>query len=205
MDIASETSSTQKKIINAAIKVFSEKGFEGATTSEIAQEAGVAEGTIFRHFGTKKGILHGILVSAVTSFQKPQFMVSLAEVIEKGDAHSLIHMIKEQLEAIEKQLPLLKMLFYEAQFHTEVQEIIMEKIARPILDLLSQSIGKQKDMQKFRCLDTNLMAVSLISSLWGYVVWRQIAPEQETIDEEEALTQLMDIWLKGVEVNPYNS
>jgi AcrR family transcriptional regulator len=54
MDKALGLTNTQKKIIDAAIKVFSEKGFEGATTSEIAQEAGVAEGTIFRHFSTKK-------------------------------------------------------------------------------------------------------------------------------------------------------
>lgn len=51
MDKALGLTNTQKKIIDAAIKVFSEKGFEGATTSEIAQEAGVAEGTIFRYSG----------------------------------------------------------------------------------------------------------------------------------------------------------
>lgn len=197
----SELSSTQQKIIKAAIKVFSEKGFEGATTSEIAQEAGVAEGTIFRHFGTKKGILQGILISAVTSFQSPQIMTYLAELIEKGDAHSIVNVIKEQLNVIQQQLPLLKMLFYEAQFHTEVQEIIVDRIAKPILDLLSQSIEKQKNMGEFRCFDANLMVISLISSLWGYVVWKQIAPEQEILDEEEALVQLLNIWLKGVVAN----
>jgi AcrR family transcriptional regulator len=201
----SELSSTQQKIINAAIKVFSEKGFEGATTSEIAQEAGVAEGTIFRHFGTKKGILQGILISAVTSFQKPQIMTYLAELIEKGDARTLVHVIKEQLNAIQQQLPLLKMLFYEAQVHTEVQEIIVDRIAKPILDLLSQSIEKQKNMGEFRRFDANLMVISLISSLWGYVVWKQIAPEQEILDEEEALEQLLNIWLKGVVANSQDS
>ncbi len=200
MEIA-EASSTQKKIIDAAIKVFSEKGFEGATTSEIAQEAGVAEVTIFRHFDTKKGILQGILISAVTSFQRPQIMVSLARMIEKGEDHSCVSMVKEQLDVIEQQLPLLKLLFYEAQFHTEVQEIILEKIARPILDLLSQSIGKRKNMREFRCFDSNLMAITLLSSLWGYVIWKQIASEEETIDEEEALIQVLHIWLKGVQAN----
>jgi AcrR family transcriptional regulator len=69
MDKALELTNTQKKIIDAAIKVFSEKGFEGATTSEIAQEAGVAEGTIFRHFSTKKGILQGILLQVVDNYR----------------------------------------------------------------------------------------------------------------------------------------
>ena len=204
MEIASELSSTQQKILDAAVRVFSEKGFAGATTSEIAREAGVAEGTIFRHFGTKKGILQGILLSVVTEFQKSQVIDFLAVSFEKGDAYSLVSIIKKQLNAIQQQLPLLKMLFYEAQFHTEIQEIIVDKIVKPILDLLGQSIEKQKEMGEYRCFDTNMMVVSLLSSLWGYVVWKQIAPEQEILDEEEALIQLLNIWLKGVAVNPHD-
>lgn len=44
----------QLSILEAAIDVFAEKGFSAAATSEIAQRAGVAEGTIFRYYRTKK-------------------------------------------------------------------------------------------------------------------------------------------------------
>lgn len=43
-----------KKIILAAIQAFAEKGYASTSTSEIAKNAGVAEGTIFRHYKTKK-------------------------------------------------------------------------------------------------------------------------------------------------------
>ena len=43
----------EEKILKSAIKIFSEKGFSASTTSEIAKDAGVAEGTIFRYFKTK--------------------------------------------------------------------------------------------------------------------------------------------------------
>ena len=53
-----ETSSDKEiRIINAAINIFSEKGFESTRTREIAERAGVAEGTIFRYFPTKDAIL----------------------------------------------------------------------------------------------------------------------------------------------------
>mgnify|MGYP001597982458 CR=1 FL=1 len=45
------------RIINAAINIFSEKGFESTRTREIAERAGIAEGTIFRYFPTKDAIL----------------------------------------------------------------------------------------------------------------------------------------------------
>jgi AcrR family transcriptional regulator len=46
---------TRKRILVAAQKVFSRDGFQGATTREIAREAGVNEVTIFRHFHTRGG------------------------------------------------------------------------------------------------------------------------------------------------------
>ena len=45
------------RIINAAINAFSEKGFEATRTKEIAERAGIAEGTIFRYFPNKNAIL----------------------------------------------------------------------------------------------------------------------------------------------------
>ncbi len=204
MERSMELTSTQKKIIDAAIKIFSEKGFEGSTTSEIAQVAGVAEGTIFRHFGTKKGILQKILLQAVVNFQRPEVLVSLAKLIEEGDDQFWIQIINEQLGSVQQQLPLLKLLFYEAQFHSEVQEIMVEKVARSILDLISEPIVKRQSSGEFRSFDPNLMVFSLIASIWGYLVWKQIAPDQEKLDEEQALAQVLDIWLHGV-VNPQDS
>lgn len=206
MDTTSNLTVTQKRIIEAAIKVFSEKGFEGATTSEIAQEAGVAEGTIFRHFGTKKGILQSILLCAVDSFQEPEVVVSLARMIEQkydeASPHFWMHHLKDQLNTIQQYLPILKLLFYEAQFHAEVKETMFEKIARPIIDLLSDPIRQRQSLGDYRKFDADLMALSLLSSLWGYLIWKQIISDREGGEKE--LVQVLDIWLKGVTANSHN-
>src|SRR3990172_7044895 len=49
---------TRDKILKAAAMVYAETGFRGATTRRIAQEAGVNEITLFRHFGSKGRLLH---------------------------------------------------------------------------------------------------------------------------------------------------
>lgn len=54
---------TRQKIMETAYRVYAEKGFM-ATTSEIAQEAGIAHGSIFAHFAT----LNDLLVSLVENF-----------------------------------------------------------------------------------------------------------------------------------------
>ncbi|MDP4107839.1 MAG: helix-turn-helix domain-containing protein, partial [Bacillota bacterium] len=40
----------QQKIVETAIQMFADKGYASTSTAEIAKAAGVAEGTIFRHF-----------------------------------------------------------------------------------------------------------------------------------------------------------
>ena len=46
-----------QKIIQAAAKVFAEKGFYNSRVSEIAKEANVADGTIYLYFKNKDDIL----------------------------------------------------------------------------------------------------------------------------------------------------
>lgn len=47
---------TRKAIIDAAVKLFAEKGFEQTSMNELAREAGVGKGTIYGYFATKNEI-----------------------------------------------------------------------------------------------------------------------------------------------------
>jgi AcrR family transcriptional regulator len=47
-------------ILNAATRVFAERGLTAAPTSEISKEAGVAEGTLFTYFRTKDDLMNSL-------------------------------------------------------------------------------------------------------------------------------------------------
>jgi len=47
---------TRKELLKAALKLFSENGYEGTTTKSIAEKSGVNELTLFRHFESKKNL-----------------------------------------------------------------------------------------------------------------------------------------------------
>ncbi|HEX9962000.1 MAG TPA: helix-turn-helix domain-containing protein, partial [Pyrinomonadaceae bacterium] len=51
----------RSQILQIAIKLFSQNGFRGTTTKEIARAAGVSEAMVFRHFATKDELYHAIL------------------------------------------------------------------------------------------------------------------------------------------------
>ncbi len=52
---------THERILAAAIQMFSEKGFRGASTREIARCADLSEVTLFRHFATKEQLLEAVI------------------------------------------------------------------------------------------------------------------------------------------------
>jgi AcrR family transcriptional regulator len=52
---------TREKILEAVLKLFSMKGYLGATTTEIAEKAGIAELTLFRHFTSKDKLFEEVM------------------------------------------------------------------------------------------------------------------------------------------------
>ncbi|WP_461832849.1 TetR/AcrR family transcriptional regulator [Desulfothermus sp.] len=56
-----EKTSTRDRIIEAAYTLFSEKGYHGTSTREIANAASVSEVTLFRNFGSKELLFEEVL------------------------------------------------------------------------------------------------------------------------------------------------
>lgn len=55
------------KILKAALELFTEHGFRGTSTAEIARSAGVATGTLFHHFRSKEVLIEELYVDAKTA------------------------------------------------------------------------------------------------------------------------------------------
>lgn len=53
--------STKDKILDAALEVFSEKGFHSATVDEIAEQAGLGKGTLYRYFANKETLFNELV------------------------------------------------------------------------------------------------------------------------------------------------
>ncbi|MDZ7836008.1 MAG: TetR/AcrR family transcriptional regulator [Alkalibacterium sp.] len=54
----------QEKILNAAFREFSDKGYKNASTNRIAKEAGIGKGTLFYYFGNKETLFHYLIDEA---------------------------------------------------------------------------------------------------------------------------------------------
>ncbi len=75
---AAESAATRKQIIAAARALFAEKGFAGATTSEIARSAGLTEGAFFHHFKDKRALLTEVVQQIQREFAAEVFKYGAA-------------------------------------------------------------------------------------------------------------------------------
>lgn len=87
---------TKNKLIDAALRTFSYKGFGESTTKDIAQEAGVTDGLIYHYFKSKEDLLWAIL-----------------------DKYTLLHHMQEDLSMMNHEMPLEQQLidYYRSMFH----------------------------------------------------------------------------------------
>lgn len=56
---------TRQRLLDAAVKLFAERGLHGVTSHDIARAAGVASGTFYLHFRDKTGVYRHIVFHAI--------------------------------------------------------------------------------------------------------------------------------------------
>lgn len=75
----------QEKILDEALRLFAENGYNATSTSQVAKAAGVSEGLIFRHYGNKEGLLQAIVKLGEESLKK-----LFAEIIFQTEPKAVI-------------------------------------------------------------------------------------------------------------------
>ncbi len=101
-----------RRILNAAIKTFADKGFFQSTISQIAKEAGVADGTIYLYFKNKDDILFQFYEYKINKI----FKSFRKAVTKKGSAkEKLKYLVKTHLEEFQKDKNMA--IVYQAEIH----------------------------------------------------------------------------------------
>ena len=79
-----------RQLLDAALTVFSRKGFKGTTTKEIATAAGVAEAVIFQHFPSKEALYNAVLELNLGALENGQDAEAIRGCMDRGDDEELI-------------------------------------------------------------------------------------------------------------------
>ncbi len=105
----------RRQIIGVAIHLFSQKGFRGTTTKEIASAAGVNEAIIFRHFATKSELYSAIIDEKACAREIPAMEAEIEKFVQQRNDRKIFERIALHiLDTHEQDEAFLRLLFYSA-------------------------------------------------------------------------------------------
>ena len=161
----------RRQILNAARDVFSRKGFSAATTAEIAQNAGVAEGTIYNYFESKRDLL----ISLVGSYAiLDESLLSLFKLPPGEATISLESLIENRLSIGFENYDLMPLLLAEIQRSPEFGEQYSREVLIPGLALIKTYLETRLANKTLRPVNTDVAARILVGMIIGLLAIYQI-------------------------------
>ena len=185
-------------IIQAALTLFSQKGFRGTTTREIAREAGVSEATIFKHFATKE-TLYSAIIDAKARAEEVLAAASQAAAA-RDDAGVLTAVATTILSRVEKDPTFMRLLLYSALEGHALSEMFFSTQVRRTHLFLADYIASRIQEGAFRAVDPLLAARGFIGTVIHYLLIHEIfgVPRPAHASSGEVIALYVEIFLKGL-------
>ncbi|WCN37117.1 TetR/AcrR family transcriptional regulator [Aneurinibacillus uraniidurans] len=196
-----EMTDKQRRILESAIKIFAEKGFHGSSTSEIARDAEVAEGTIFRHFKTKKDLLYALIAPMMIKFASPLLLKDVQRIIHEDLAadEMLYRLYKNRLDIIEANWSRMRIIVQEAWFHPEIMDALIQNITWQGRNLGDSFVRARIESGEFRDLPVHAITRAVFSTLFGCVMFSHMfTSSTESMNTEDDIRLAVDILLNGI-------
>lgn len=190
------------QIVAVAVSLFSERGFRGTTTKEIAHAAGVSEAMVFRHFATKEELYAAILDHKACSGGKFEPAEMAADGISRKDDRAVFESLAlGALDHHENDPEFQRLLLHSALEKHELAQMFFDEFVRRVYEFLGsylrerQREGALVEMDPLivvRAFIGMVMHHSLNNNLWD--------PKRRllNISNEEAAKHFTDILLHGI-------
>lgn len=186
---------TRQKIVDAALAIVAEKGFDQATTAEIARHAGVAEGSIYNYFRTKDELLLHMVTEYAGSFR-----VELSEAIaaERSALRKIERLISFHIQFFTKEGDIFQVIFGKAP-GTKVQWARIIRVAvGPYVSLIEEIICEGVAEGTFKAVHPQVAASVLLGAMQLTILRRFF--DLADYGPEEAAEQIKKICLEGLVV-----
>lgn len=187
---------TKKRILQAAQKLFARSGYDGTTTRELATAAGVAEGTLFRHFDNKKAIL----IEVATEGWVELLTDLLTELSEMGSYKAVAQVMRRRMLNIRENSDMMRVCFLEAQFHPDLRDKIQLEVIGKMSEVAEAFFETAMEKGVYRKMNPKIVAQVFLGmfAVAGFSQNTIMEPNASPQQMQEMAEGLADIFLNGV-------
>lgn len=181
------------QILMGAAKVFAEKGYHKATTKEIAQSAGVAEGTIYNYFDNKRELLLAMI--ELLALQSLKGIIT--GQIPNDPKEFIITILRDRYQLVQQRGYLLAPILAEMFADAELREEVYRKIAMPIAAHLEQFIQTHIDSGLFRPVNPVITTRIFVGAIIVNFAMKlaNLDPRYEQVSSDVLIEELASLFL----------
>ena len=189
----------RQDILTAAEKLFSQKGFKGTTTKELAAKAGVHETVLFRHFANKRE-LYRATVELKLARNRPAALERMERASKDRDDRAFFEALAiGLLTRFEEDPSIPRLILHSALDGHEPPKVTAERqlrVEQPTLDYVSKRIREGA----FRRIDPHHAVYAFGAMLFGYIVRQQILgmASVQKYSREKIAKDFVTIFLEGM-------
>ena len=188
-------------IIQAALKVFDEKGFEAAKMADIAAKAEVAKGTLYLYFYNKVSLMEGVVEAAI--------LPTLQRIGEAAEAHNGTagELLTQQMRIAARRMAspemktLLRHMISGGSQHQQIIANYYEHVVRTGVDLFRQTLRMGVESGEFRSEALKIDPLVLVGSNVYAAVWNNLFADRSALDIERLVDDQLELIMRGLLVS----
>ena len=194
------------QLLAVAETLFSDRGFRGTTTKEIAQAAGVSEAMVFRHFATKEELYAAILDHKAYSGGAFDPEVMVAKALQQKDDRAVFEgLALGALQHHERDPEFQRLLLHSALERHELAQMFFEEFVRRVYEFLGGYIRQRQGDGALIEMDPAIVVRAFIGMVMHHSLNNNLwDPNRRllNISNESAAKHFTDILLNGITLNP---
>ena len=196
----------REQILRTAVSLFSQRGFKGTTTKEIAKVAGVSEAMVFRHFASKDELYGAILHNKGCQDGVQRFPweenKDLAEAIARKDDFGVFYQLAiTALNKHHEDVGFMRLLFYSALEEHDLAERFFGEFVARIYGFIGGYIEERQRDGVFRQFEPKIAVRAFMGMMIHHSLNNILWDKQRNlldITNEEAAKNFAEILLQGI-------
>jgi len=190
----------RRQLLDAALELFSRKGYGGATTKEIAAVAGVTEAIIFRHFPTKQALYTAVLDSKAESCGHEEWLAAIQAHMDRNDDAGVMRTLAAAiLESYRTDARFERILLFAALEGHELGLAHHRRFAVPVFELFRDYIARRQREGALRDYDPGIVIAAIAGMAQNYAIYTELFGFQPLrVDDPEAIEIFTNIMMRGI-------
>jgi AcrR family transcriptional regulator len=176
----------QRRVLDAAMDVFAEQGYSATSTSEIAKRAGVAAGTVFRFYRTKKELLIGVVAPLFRRFVAPSLVKEFGDLLgaDYEDLEAFLRtVVEDRLEFVRRHRRVVRIALQETPLHPELRTLWNDSVIHQLKPLVLAAVERFQERDLIIDLPPETVARTVSSLFAGYAVQRFFVERERDWDD----------------------